>query len=98
MPLARLQPWLATLHARLEPGSVLQILDNSFGQTSSSPISRTDAQGNSYQLRTLDDGSVHEVVKNFPTPEAAIAALGPRARDAHWTAHTHYWVLRYRLA
>ena len=98
VPLARLQPWLATLHARLEPGAVVVMLDNSFVQTSSTPISRTDAEGNTYQLRTLDDGSQHEVLKNFPTPEQAIAALGPRAREAHWTAHTHYWVLQYQLA
>ena len=98
VPLARLQPWLAMLHARLEPGAVVVMLDNSFLQTSSTPIHRCDADGNGYQLRTLDDGSVHEVLKNFPTSEQAIAALGPRARDARWTAYTHYWVLQYTLA
>jgi demethylmenaquinone methyltransferase/2-methoxy-6-polyprenyl-1,4-benzoquinol methylase len=74
------------------------MLDNSYVQTSSTPITRTDADGNTYQLRTLDDGSTHEVLKNFPTPEQAIAALGPRARNAEWTAWTHYWALRYTLA
>ena len=59
--------------------------------------SRRDAEGNSYQQRTLDDGSVHEVLKNFPTRDEAIARLGPRARDAEWIAHEHYWVLSYRL-
>lgn len=98
VPLARLPAWLATLHARLEPGARVVMLDNSYVQASSTPISRTDADGNTYQQRTLDDGSSHEVLKNFPTPEAAIAALGPRARDARWTAYTHYWVLDYHLA
>jgi ubiquinone/menaquinone biosynthesis C-methylase UbiE len=98
VPLARLPGWLATLHARLEPGARVVMLDNSFVQTSSTPLSRTDAEGNTYQQRTLDDGSVHEVLKNFPAPEAAFAALGPRARDMQWTAHTHYWVLSYTLA
>ena len=55
------------------------------------------AEGNSYQQRPLDDGSTHEVLKNFPTPEQAIAALGPRARDVQWLTHTHYWVLKYSL-
>ena len=97
VPLARLPAWLTTLHARLAPGAVVVMLDNCFTQTSSTPISRTDEQGNGYQLRRLDDGSQHEVLKNFPRPEQAIAALGPRARDARWIAHTHYWLLQYQM-
>jgi demethylmenaquinone methyltransferase/2-methoxy-6-polyprenyl-1,4-benzoquinol methylase len=98
VPLARLPGWLDTLHARLEPGASVVMLDNSFVQTSSTPISRRDAEGNTYQNRTLDDGSVHEVLKNFPTPEQAFAMLGPRARAPQWIAHTHYWILAYDLA
>ena len=98
VPLARLPGWLDTLHARLEPGAVVVMLDNSFVQTSSTPISRTDADGNTYQQRHLDDGSTHEVLKNFPTPDQAIAALGKRARDAQWLDWAHYWALRYTLS
>ena len=98
VPLAHLPGWLDTLHARLEPGAVVMMLDNSFVQTSSTPISRTDADGNTYQQRHLDDGSTHEVLKNFPTPDQAIAALGQRARDAQWVDWTHYWALRYTLS
>ena len=97
VPLARLPGWLHTLHQRLAPGATVVMLDNHFVPTSSTPISRRDAEGNTYQQRPLDDGSTHEVLKNFPTPEQAIAALGPRARDAQWIAHTHYWVLKYSL-
>jgi demethylmenaquinone methyltransferase/2-methoxy-6-polyprenyl-1,4-benzoquinol methylase len=79
VPLQRLPAWLDTLHARLEPGARVVMLDNSFVQTSSTPITHSDAQGNTYQMRTLDDGSTHEVLKNFPTPGQA--AAGARARD-----------------
>ena len=98
VPLARLPGWLDALHARLEPGAVVVMLDNSFVQTSSTPISRQDADGNTYQQRALDDGSTHEVLKNFPTSAQAIAALGPRARNAEWVSWAHYWALRYTLA
>ena len=98
VPLARLPAWLALLHARLDAGARVVMLDNSHVQLSSTPITRTDADGNTYQTRTLDDGSVHEVLKNFPTAHDAIAMLGPRARDAQWTAYEHYWVLTYSLA
>ena len=98
IPLQRLAPWLASLHARLAPGARVVMLDNSYVQASSTPISRRDADGNTYQQRPLDDGSSHEVLKNFPTTEEAIAALGPGVRDAQWLAYEHYWVLSYLTA
>ncbi|MDP1650336.1 MAG: class I SAM-dependent methyltransferase [Rubrivivax sp.] len=97
VPLQRLGTWLQTLHARLDPGARVVMLDNSYVQTSNTPISRRDEAGNSYQNRSLDDGSVHEVLKNFPEREEAIAALGSRAREPRWTEYTHYWVLSYEL-
>ncbi len=98
VPLQRLAGWLQTLHERLEPGARVVFLDNSFVQTSSTPISRRDEAGNTYQNRTLDDGSVHEVLKNFPSAASASAMLGPRARQVRWLDHVHYWVLSYELA
>ena len=43
------------------------MLDNNYVIGSSTPISRTDANGNTYQARPLQDGSTHEVLKNFPS-------------------------------
>lgn len=98
VPLARLPGWLALLHERLEPGACVTMIDNRFVAGSSTPISRHDDEGNSYQQRPLDDGSLHEVLKNFPACEQAIAALGPRAHAPRWTEHPHYWLLQYTLA
>jgi SAM-dependent methyltransferase len=98
VPLQRLPGWLAALHARLEPGARVVMLDNRFVQTSSTPLTRRDADGNTYQNRSLDDGSLHEVLKNFPTRDEAFAMLGPRARNAEWINHEHYWVLVYELS
>ena len=98
VPLPRLRGWLELLHGHLEPGARVVMLDNRFVQTSNTPISRRDDQGNSYQMRSLDDGSVHEVLKNFPTREQALAALGKRAREPQWIEYKHYWILSYRLA
>jgi demethylmenaquinone methyltransferase/2-methoxy-6-polyprenyl-1,4-benzoquinol methylase len=95
VPLQTLPAWLATLHARLRPGARVVMLDNSFVSQSSTPLTREDGHGNTYQQRTLDDGSVHEVLKNFPTAEAAIAMLGPQVRQAQWRAWEHYWALSY---
>ena len=90
--------WIETLHARLEPGARVVFLDNRYVEGSSTPISRTDDEGNTYQQRVLDDGSRHEVLKNFPAADETLAVLGPRARDAAWAENGHYWTLSYRLA
>ena len=74
------------------------MLDNRFVPTSNLPITRRDAEGNTYQQRTLDDGSVHEVLKNFPTRDEAFGAIGPRACQPQWIAHDHYWMLTYTLS
>ena len=97
VPLQRLSAWLESLHAHLAPGARVVFLDNSYVQTSNLPITHSDAAGNTYQTRTLDDGSVHEVLKNFPTREQAVAAIGPRAHAVQSLPFTHYWVLAYEL-
>ena len=97
VPRARLAGWLATLHARLQRGARVVFIDNRFVAGSSTPIARTDAAGDTWQRRTLDDGSVHEVLKNFPRRDDALAAIGPRTRDIEWMTHPHYWVLGYTL-
>jgi demethylmenaquinone methyltransferase/2-methoxy-6-polyprenyl-1,4-benzoquinol methylase len=98
IPLARLDAWLATLHGALQPGAFVLHLDNSFVQTSNLPITRRDEEGNTYQTRSLSDGSTHEVLKNFPSAEPAIARLGARAINPQWHDFIHYWALTYTLA
>ena len=98
VPLARLRSWLDTLHAKLQPGARVVFLDNLYVEGSSTPIARRDADGDTFQQRALDDGSTHEVLKNFPTREQAMAAIGSRARNPQWHQWTHYWALSYELS
>lgn len=98
VPLSRLPGWLDALHARLETGARVVMLDNRYVPGQSTPIARVDAEGNGYQLRPLDDGSTHEVLKNYPDLFRGATVLGPRARNAQWIAGTHYWLLTYMLA
>ncbi|MDE1947158.1 MAG: class I SAM-dependent methyltransferase [Burkholderiales bacterium] len=95
IPLERLDAWIDTLHSKLEPRARVVVLDNRFVPTSSTPITRRDARGNTWQMRSLDDGSQHEVLKNFPERAEAFALLGTRAIDPQWIAHAHYWILSY---
>ena len=97
VPLAKLPGWLELLHSRLQPGARLAMLDNRYVEGSSTPVSHRDAEGNTWQSRRLADGSVHEVLKNFPRRDEAMAALGPRACEIEWSESPHFWQLSYRL-
>ena len=88
---------MANLSARLEPGSVVAVLDNQFAHWSSSPVTRTDAEGNTYQTRKLANGDEFEVLKNFPTPQELTQAVRGVAREAHLESLQYYWLLVFTL-
>jgi SAM-dependent methyltransferase len=92
-----IKQFVANLAQRLEPGSVVAILDNQFAEWSSTPLSRRDAEGNTYQMRRLANGEEFEVLKNFPTPEELADAVRPVAREAHLEALTYYWLMVFTL-
>lgn len=94
---ARLDAFLLAVRDVLAPGARLVCIDNRFVPGSSTPIARLDAEGNSYQRRTLGDGSTHEVLKNFPDETAVRRALRPHARDVEWLALDYYWLLSAEL-
>ena len=65
VPRAGVPGFLAAWQRRL-PGARIVFFDNRFVSGRSTPISRTAASGDTYQMRQLDDGTRHEVIKNFP--------------------------------
>lgn len=95
VPKARLSTFLDAFHAALLPGARVVFMDNHFVPGSSTPISRTDSEGNTYQQRRLDDGSTHEVLKNFPSPEELRGVLAPHAVEV--TTLDFFWCASYEL-
>ena len=94
---ADLDTFVGNLARRLRPGAVIGILDNKFAAGSSTPISRRDAEGNTYQVRTLASGEQHEILKNFPSAAELALAVRPVAREAHLEELTYYWLLVFTL-
>jgi demethylmenaquinone methyltransferase/2-methoxy-6-polyprenyl-1,4-benzoquinol methylase len=89
--------FVQNLASRLDPGALVGILDNQFAEGSSTAISRSDAEGNTYQKRRLANGDEYEVLKNFPTADELRRAVRPVAREAHLESLTYYWLLVFRL-
>jgi SAM-dependent methyltransferase len=84
--------------ARLSKGAKLLMIDNNFVHASSSPISRTDALGNTYQIRRLESGGDYEVLKNFPTTADLQRVLAKRCGSVNILQLPHYWAVSARLA
>lgn len=88
---------LARLRAKLGKDALLVLLDNVYVEGGSTPIARTDPEGNTYQIPTLPDGERCEIVKNFPTDSALRKKLGAAVKDIRIMRLEHYWMLTGRL-
>lgn len=96
VPLERQREFLRGLNAALEPGARVVLLDNLFVEGSSSAISEQNGHGNTYQRRSLSDGSTYRVLKNFPT-EAQLYALAEEdlGEFAAYRRWDYYWAFEY---
>ena len=97
IPKMKMRSFLNGFHARLRRGASVIFMDNRYVEGSSTPIFRTDAHGDSFQQRRLSDGSLHEVLKNFPSREELISAVTDFAEDVEVALLDYYWILSYRL-
>jgi ubiquinone/menaquinone biosynthesis C-methylase UbiE len=94
VPLSRQALFLAQLQRVLLPGALVLMFDNTWVSGESTPISRTDEEGNTYQERRLDDGRVFEIIKNHPSQQTLQATLGSVGQGFDFAASRHYWQLK----
>lgn len=97
IPKVKLGSFLTVLHSKLSNGAIVIIMDNRYVKGSSTPINRTDEDGNTYQVRKLSDDSRHEVLKNFPTETEFRESIASVSEDCCLTTLDYYWLAQYRL-
>lgn len=97
IPKTRLREFLEGFHGCLAKNAKIVFIDNAFVEGSSTPIARKDSDGNTFQLRSLDNGSQYEVLKNFPTDSELLEAVKPFASSSKITRYQYYWMLEYQL-
>lgn len=79
----------------VEPGGTIVFMDNNYVENSSLPLSDSEDDGNTYQIRTLTNGTKHKVLKNFPTEEFIRQLLFAKAHDISFINLQYYWILKY---
>lgn len=89
--------FLEQLRAKLGKDTLLVLLDNVYVEGSNTPIARTDLEGNTYQIRRLENGDRYEVLKNFPTDSALRKKLAAAVKEIRIVRLEHYWMLTGRL-
>ncbi len=92
------QEFLGHLASRLCKGAKLLAIDNNYVAGSSTPISRRDALGNTYQVRQLQGGVDYEILKNFPTTAQLHSAFGEMCATVDVLQLQHYWAVSAALA
>jgi demethylmenaquinone methyltransferase/2-methoxy-6-polyprenyl-1,4-benzoquinol methylase len=98
IPKARRHEFLSGLGALLVPGAKVVLLDNLYVEGSSSAIAETDAEGNTFQMRRLQDGSTHRVLKNFPSEAELHSSLGALGKSCKFTVWQYFWAFEYLAA
>lgn len=79
----------------LKEGSLI-FIDNKYVEGSSTPIARTDENGNTFQIRKLQNGAEYEVLKNFPAEEEIAKLITDLSLKMEWIELDYYWILKLK--
>jgi SAM-dependent methyltransferase len=97
VPQASVRSFLRSFNKALCHGAKVVLVDNRFVEGSSTPISHRDAEGDTYQMRPLADGTSHQILKNFYTEEALRAVLAGIADDFRFHGWEYFWALEFSV-
>lgn len=89
--------FLAQLRSRLGGDIVIILLDDVYVEGSSETVARTDAEGNTYQIRTAPDGMRYEIPKTYPSDSALRKKLASSVREIKIIRLDYFWLLSSRL-
>ena len=95
IPVQERRRFFAAVDSCLAPGARVVLVDNVYVEGSSTPITRRDLAGNSYQTRRLDDGSEHEVLKNFPAEAELLSDIAGLGHSPQYIGLQYYWLFAY---
>ncbi|HVC60894.1 MAG TPA: class I SAM-dependent methyltransferase [Acetobacteraceae bacterium] len=85
--------FLARFATHLEPGATLLMIDETLVANVGAPISRRDADGDTWQRRWLANGERFEIVKNYPDAAELAQSVGEACEDVRVLELKHFWAL-----
>jgi SAM-dependent methyltransferase len=88
---------LAMLRKKLGRDALLVLVDDCHVERDSTTTARTDAEGNTFQLRTLPNGERYEVLKNYPTDSALRKRFAESVKEIRILRLENFWMLTGRF-
>jgi hypothetical protein len=85
--------FLARVKKAADKNALLVLLDEVYVEGVSNPVARTDAQGNTYEMVTNDEGQRVERVMSYPTDSALRKRLANAAKEIRVARWEYFWVL-----
>lgn len=82
----------------VEDFGTVVFMDNNYVDGNSLTITENDNLGNTYQTRTLQNGTIHKVLKNFPSETFIRELLIEKASEINFISLQYYWILTYKKA
>ncbi|MDB5250017.1 MAG: putative methyltransferase [Segetibacter sp.] len=80
-----------------EKGGTVVFMDNNYVDGSNLSITGKDSVGNTYQTRTLENGTTHQILKNFPSEIFIRQLLANKVSDLNFINLQYYWIMKYRV-
>lgn len=98
VPKYRTDEFLDELHRVLQPGSPVIIADNVYIPGVGGKLIQKEEDENTYKRRELKDGTITEVVKNYPSPSELEETFGKHVSGfskANIVVGSCFWVVSY---
>lgn len=89
--------FLVLFASNLEPGATLLMIDENLAANVGAPVSRRDAEGNTWQKRWLDSGETFEIVKNYFDAGELEASVSKACDEIQIMQLRHFWALKARF-
>jgi len=94
--LEELDVFIQRMNSYVQHDGTVVFIDNNFVEGSSTPISHEDKSADTHQLRTLPDGEIFSIIKNFPGEDFIHRKLESKVKSVNFIKLKYYWILNYK--
>ena len=95
VPKSKISNFIELIHSKLNNDAMIVFMDNLYVEGNSTPISRSDEEGNSYQIRKLNDNSEYEIIKNFFNEQKLKVLFEDCSKEIYIQELEYFWILKY---
>jgi demethylmenaquinone methyltransferase/2-methoxy-6-polyprenyl-1,4-benzoquinol methylase len=98
IPRNELLQFIDNFLVKIKSGGIAIFIDNEYVEGNSTPIAFTDENGNTCQIRKLEDGSEYKVIKNYPSDDELTRSLEPYSSNIEIKRLEFFWILKINLS